>query len=769
MAGWSGYSEKGQGSEERGPGTFTFAPPGVPQQQGSAPIMAKMGYQTAQSVGGLTTYNEQGDKTAAALFGFAETMLKPVAQELAARKFLEGVQRAASGEALTEIVNEQPWYSKIFGPSSAVEGARQYSLDAQAAKFDAAVQQAMPSLRNTSPDELPGIIQKMSKEFETGDPATDTQLGLRLTKVLPNLIQQHTREYYKAQQEHAANQRFDAWQQLATSLQATVTAGNMASEDDKLLRQANLLQALQLPEGVDADSWKQSLGTFTASLAEAGQFHALKTVQDSGVLGNLSPEKRLTLERQIRTFKKQAAQDAQESYSEQLVSIRAKATLGEFKSGKEVLDAFRAVNEDYAKRTGNDEPVIPRSTQAGTAMTALQALLAYQREGAKAVKAAESEVESLQRAGALLQTGTYNQAVTAAKAEGVKESVVAEAARMQFLAQPDVKSQAAWLIKSGIDGGYVSSIKDDIQARLGMAQDAKDANFVQSYQLYRELIEQHPTQGGANKALLAYFGAQDIKRLQVFHDALGGQSLADAGDRAFALSQQAIVNPSYTFKKDELKDVRGQIDTRIRGNDFMPKNAVSLAGNEAGYFDAPKPMTGASMQIIEASLANHWDVAKSVNKADPFAAAFAAAEQSGLEVYGRYAWHNGRGRESLERKLTYPQSGLPLTKPMIATGLNIVVEQKMQAMYGGDADDVLVLRGADGPDGQPTFILNTMKDGVWAPATQFSGNDIIMAAQSELAKPARERLSKMARTEAIRQDAITKRRALFDQLPSLRE
>lgn len=158
MAGWSGYSEGGQGSEERGPGTFTFTPPGVPQQQGSQPIMAKMGYSTAQSVGGIAEYQTADEKTSKALFGFAETLLGPVAKDLAERKFLEGVQRAASGEALTSIVNEQPWYSKIFGPASAVEGARQYSLDAQAAKFDAEVQRRMPELRTTSPDELLSLI-----------------------------------------------------------------------------------------------------------------------------------------------------------------------------------------------------------------------------------------------------------------------------------------------------------------------------------------------------------------------------------------------------------------------------------------------------------------------------------------------------------------------------------------------------------------------------------------------------------------------------------
>ena len=190
------------------------------------------------------------------MFGFAEKLLESAAKELAAKRFLEGVQRAASGEALTDIINSQPWYSRIFGPSSAVEGARQYSLDAQAAKFDAAVQARMPELRNTSPDELPGIIQEMSKEFQTGDAVTDAQLGLRFVKTLPNLIKQHTREYYKAQQEHASNQRFNAWQQLGTSLQATYLAGDMATEDDRLLRQAQLLQALQLPAGVDPESWK---------------------------------------------------------------------------------------------------------------------------------------------------------------------------------------------------------------------------------------------------------------------------------------------------------------------------------------------------------------------------------------------------------------------------------------------------------------------------------------------------------------------------------
>ncbi len=734
---WNGYSEKGQGSEERGPGTFTFAPPATPQAQGSNAVMAKAGYQTVQSVGGLSTYNEQGDKTAAALFGFAETVLKPVAQEVAARKFLEGQQRAASGEALTEIVNTQPWYSKIFGPSSAVEGARQYSLDAQAAKFDAAVQRAMPTLRNTSPDELPGIIQKMSKEFQTGDPATDTQLGLRLTKVLPNLIQAHTREYYKAQQEHAYNQRFDAAQQNATSLQI-VSQDPMASEDDKQLRQANFLQGFVLPAGVDPESHKQFIQTSLASLAEAGQFHALGVAMKAGVTKALSPEKRLQLERQVTMFKKQAARDAIDSYTEQIVTIQAKAANNEFASGKEVLDAFNAINEDYAKRTGNDEPVIHRALQGSTVLTARQAYLAYQREVGKAVAAAQAPQDQLLLADQALATMTYNKAVDAVKAAGGKESIVADAARRQWLnLQGDPKAQAAWLIKTSYDGGYVASIKDDITERIGRAQDAKDANFIYGYELYQQLLEQHPSDNGPNHAMAAYMSPKDIKRYAAFHDALGGQTIAEGGERAFALSRQAIVNPGHTFNKDEDKAWKNCEDEELRGNKFWGNDGVSLAGNEMAYFGAPKPFTATSSQVVRALAQGNWDAAKALDKANPQKAAIALAKQQGLEMYGSYAWVNGRGRPSLESKLAFPASGTPFTKTMIANGLNSFMERRLRDLTDRSVDDVFIQRGPDNADGDPTFVFSAYAGNQWLPETVFTGKELSQHIQDMLADPAK--------------------------------
>ena len=178
----------------------------------------------------------------------------------------------------------------------------------------------------------------------------------------------------------------------------------------------------------------------------------------------------MQLERQITQFKKQAARDAIDSYTEQIVTIQAKAANNEFASGKEVLDAFNAINEDYAKRTGNDEPVVHRALQGSTVLTARQAYLAYQREVGKAVVAAQAPQDQMLLADQALATMTYNKAVDAVKAAGGKESIVADAARRQWLnLQGDPKAQAAWLIKTSYDGGYVASIKDDITERIGRA------------------------------------------------------------------------------------------------------------------------------------------------------------------------------------------------------------------------------------------------------------------------------------------------------------
>ena len=729
---WDGYSEKGQGSEERGPSTFTFAPPATPQAQGSTAVMAKAGYQTVQAVGDLTQYNEGGDKTAAAIFGFAETMLAPVAAEVVERKFLEGVQRAASGEALTEIVNTQPWYSKIFGPSSAVEGARQYSLDVQAAKFDAAVQQAMPMLRNTSPDALPGIIQKMGKEFETGDPTTDAQLGLRLTKVLPNLIQAHTREYYKAQQEHAYNQRFDAAQQNATSLQI-VSQDTMASEDDKLLRQASFLQGFVLPTGVDPESHKQFIQTSLASLAESGQFHAVNVALRSGVAQALSPEKRLQLERSINQFKKQHAMEARDNYAKDFAQIYDRARNDPEYSAEKVMEDYDALNAKYASMSGNDQPLVAGATRTATAQSALAAYWQRIRQG-EALQA--KMAADLERQGKVAEAQAVmdDAILTAFKTNGYAGAKASPEFKDKdvdrlFLQQwnaTDAEGNVDWNARSallkhhgafkgdGVGDVVPTAVKVELARMVNSQGQSLNNNFIQAYGIFRDLTANRQDLAG-QAAARAAFGSKEFTVLDTFRRETQGKDMTNPGilAAAYAVARDPLYNPTERFTEKELPQVDAYLQRELWGK--SAKAGESLSGQQKGtwwkFGSTPDKITPSAQALFKSSMAGHYRMM--VNRGVSAEDAMASASQYALndvEMLGGYGWsRQGRETDLLTTiKRAYPDKYVD--KAMLADAMNSLIAETHKRNSPGELADVQIVMAPDDKDGRQNLIVTARND-----------------------------------------------------------
>ena len=113
------------------------------------------------------------------------------------------------------------------------------------------------------------------------------------------------------------------------------------------------------------------------------------------------------------------------------------------------------------------------------------------------------------------------------------------------------------------------------------------------------------------------------------------------------------------------------------------------------------------------------------------------AQQQGLEMYGSYAWVNGRGRPSLESKLAFPASGTPFTKTMIANGLNSFMERQLRDLTDRSVDDVFIQRGPDNADGDPTFVFSAYAGNQWLPETVFTGKELSQHIQDMLADPAK--------------------------------
>jgi len=134
MSGWNGYSEQGTGSEERGPASFALNIPGVVQSSAgpAGQAVAVQGGVRGQTAGVTATVRTEipayEDATSALLMKMGEKFVAKQINKRRDEQFLKGVQQAASGKALVDIVNEQPWYTKIFGDVPMVEGARSYEV-----------------------------------------------------------------------------------------------------------------------------------------------------------------------------------------------------------------------------------------------------------------------------------------------------------------------------------------------------------------------------------------------------------------------------------------------------------------------------------------------------------------------------------------------------------------------------------------------------------------------------------------------------------------
>lgn len=290
---WSGYSEKGQGSQERGPGSFAVDVPGVVQGAAGVEFQPVRAGGDMQSSGRLTVGNEfEADRT----FGELYKLLQPIAQKKAAERkdelFVEGMARAASGIGMQEIIAEQGTFSKLFGDAPAVDGARAYTVAARKSKWIADQTNRMPDLAKISEEAIPGLVTASITESLTGDPGTDTMLQKELLAAAPDLIRQHTKARYVHLQGEAKTARRGA---MLSSYEAygagwATTDGTLAADQMDRLEQG-VIDTWTPPPGVDEESHMDDIKDTLVQSVKAGNFDALRLAYDAGLVKRLGPER----------------------------------------------------------------------------------------------------------------------------------------------------------------------------------------------------------------------------------------------------------------------------------------------------------------------------------------------------------------------------------------------------------------------------------------------------------------------------------------------
>lgn len=630
------------------------------------------------------------DPTMSAILNFSSDKLAQEVSKNRDQLFLQGMQKAASGQALTEIVNDRPWYSKIFGDGPLVEGARTFEASTRAAQWKQGMVDAMPDLRKVSPEALPQKLDETLAPLLTGDETADAQIRMKVLSEFPDIVKLHTKENYQYLQEEASRKAGVNLRTQAASFQQTMTADPAKVDNVMRLKAKQAVFQAADPAGRNDPEWLQATASSLIEMGKDGNWYAVQAFKDAGFFDQLQPQQRTalesTLEAQARASHSQPQAQAYQLAAER---IRQKAAAdGETYSGYQAMADLKALNEKYAADTGNPLPLLNTAQVtdvAGSAMSLQYRMLAAEREATKA-KYGDPGLFLMAKEWAM--RGMTQEGINTDLLPNEKMKLAFQEVLTSMQGKPD---QQIELIVGNAKGGYVhQAISDRLKGTLSALPDEPTADFRWAYQ---QFLDMRKNPDGAI-ATSQYFGAEMDARLGVL------QMLDAANPQAFQSNyQMAMRSP---------KVPEALTDKEL--NELSSTTASSLGLSQTALMRSPSvqrmlKQTGGAYKTYGMALGQDaW--AKNAG---------AIAQANGLESFGDYAWV-APGWGTRTRPLG---SMLSISGPEVSSGIDDVLKDKLP---NGAPSDLIVVRNADVMvDGKPqaTFSAYTGNTRI-----NFTGNDI---------------------------------------------
>ncbi|WP_109479445.1 hypothetical protein [Paraburkholderia sp. C35] len=235
-------------------------------------------------------------------------MIQPYIDKAKKEQYANGMAQAAQGKSLIEIENDQPWYTKIYGPDATVQGAQMFNVNAAMNDAQTSFMQAMPQLREKSPDQVRAyLVDKMSQVQGTGDQYTDAMVQQKLAEQLPQMLDHHMQQYVQYTQEQNYLGFTNMGTSAARSMQATLSANPTNSDDDVSKAYANYNANLLKPDNMTTDAYHRAIKDITISNASMGNWQAVRAIKQSDAYAQMDPAIRADLDDKIPLLEAQAA------------------------------------------------------------------------------------------------------------------------------------------------------------------------------------------------------------------------------------------------------------------------------------------------------------------------------------------------------------------------------------------------------------------------------------------------------------------------------
>ncbi|KVV24459.1 hypothetical protein WK79_12865 [Burkholderia ubonensis] len=347
-----------------GSNSFSGGPSGAGQSSGSIAAGGNA-LQFADAAG------RRGMQNIDTLNKLAGGMLQPYIERQKKLQYAEGMAQAAQGKSLIEIENDQPWYTKLFGPDATTQGAQAFNMAAAMQDAQSQFMQAMPQLREKSPDQVRQyIVSKMGEVQPSGDPYFDAMVQQGLAEQLPKMLSAHMGQYMQFTQEQAYNGFTNLGASGGQALQDTLKANNNLTPDVVAQAHADYTNLLVKPDNMTTEAYQRGLRDTVLSNAQNGNWQAVRAIKDMPAWQEMPTQMRDNLEVQIPRLEREwslqnpAARNLFTSRADLQWSLMSGAT-GHDSSpeGHAWLDAAMDTMEDSNRKLNGDATAVYNNEQ----------------------------------------------------------------------------------------------------------------------------------------------------------------------------------------------------------------------------------------------------------------------------------------------------------------------------------------------------------------------------------------------------------------------
>ena len=565
--------------------SFAFDPRGeVPQQR---PITSQGPRISASAVQGLQRSDSRvdvssaPDPTAQLLMKAGESILAKQLDAARSAEFVQGMQRAMSGEAITEVRDSVPWYARIFGDTPTIEGARAYTAQDMVNKTLTRETANIKQLEQLGPEAAGKHFSQVLQGAQTGDRATDGVIIKQMTEQMPALMKAQAKAHYGYNQRKASAALADSIQSGAGALQqfGEMYAGDQVSEADMKLRAQQYVMSVIPPEGIDEESYQKTLTSSIIGMAGAGQFHAIEALRESGVLRALTTDQANRIESTILS-KATAARDRYAfQYSGMIAEIKSDAAHPpEGQTQNQLSARIDRANDAFKKLTGSPVGLFSSDQKADLLTQGFNAFKAEESRAArnaeilasreatataKAIAAADTQ-ETIR---SLVSTGDV---LLAKKLPGVSGDEVDLEVFKMVRADPN---KSGPFLRDAWSKGYVSNlVADSMQQGLKLAAGNFAQNpastppdtFFEAVTAYRAMSQQ-----GGPAFANAYFG--EHAKAMSYASYMFGSNVLDHPDAA-SIYQRAMTANNFKGETLTAKEQTALVaKVASSGSSWLPK------------------------------------------------------------------------------------------------------------------------------------------------------------------------------------------------------